>query len=106
MPTLPDQFVHTLPVLAGARETRASGPRSLLHYDLVVERLGALVVEGRADAATARHAVALAFVLACRLPRHLEFGGRPATAIALDPGSADVLGVIGPQDTTNTTHLE
>lgn len=95
MSTLPNQFVHALPVLDGAREARGSGPRSLLHYDLVAERLGALVAERRTDAATARHAMALAFVLACRLPRHLEFGRRPATAIPLDPGSADVLGDLG-----------
>lgn len=95
MSTHPDQFVHPLPALVGSREARRSGPRSLLNYQLVVERLGALVAEHQTDAATARHAVALAFILACRLPKHLEFGRRAASDIALDARSTDVLGEVG-----------
>ena len=84
-----------LPVPAGAGEAYGITTRSLLAYDTAAERLGALVGEHQTDVATARHALALAFVLAGRLPRQLEFGRRAANAIAFDPLAPDVLDQLG-----------
>lgn len=89
-----------LPVPAGAVEAYGSGARSLLSYATVAERLGALVEEHRTDVASARHALALAFVLAGRLPRQLEFGRRVANTIAFDPLAPDVLYQLGVRSDT------
>lgn len=84
-----------LPVPAGTGEAYGITTRSLLAYDTAAERLGALVAEHQTDVATARHALALAFVLAGRLPRQLEFGRRAANTIAFDPLAPDVLDQLG-----------
>ncbi len=94
--TIPSQrLVHILPLPGGSVEAGGFHPRSLLQYGILAERIGALVDERRTSEVVARHAIALAFVLSNRLPRHLEFRRRPITELAFDPLGADVLDILG-----------